>query len=183
MKDRGSLFVGLLLLLFGALFLLVELGGSVLGAVGLHFGWDRAWPFIILMVALAFWLPIGLWWDRRRELAGVAIPGTIVGTLGLILLYQRLTGDWGSWAYLWALMPVAVGLGLLAMYGLGHRSQGLLLAATIVGGIGLFFLAVFGSIFGGVIRIIGPVALIAIGLIVMMHAVRGRQGAGRWPEK
>ena len=45
---------------------------------------------------------------------GMVIGGTVVTTVGLVLLYQDQTGRWESWAYAWALVgPAASGLGLV----------------------------------------------------------------------
>jgi len=174
MKDRGALYVGLMMILFGGLFLLIQLSGSLLAPLGIRLGWGELWPFIILLAGLAFWLPIFVWWDRRASVAGLAIPGTIIMVNGLILLYQSLTGDWASWAYLWAFEPLSVGLGLLALYALGDRDKGLLVASAIVGGIGLLFFIIFASAFGGLIRILGPVALILIGILFLVRGARER---------
>ncbi|OGN81358.1 MAG: hypothetical protein A2X23_08950 [Chloroflexi bacterium GWC2_73_18] len=49
---------------------------------------------------------------------GLAIPGAMAATVGLVLLYQTRTAHWESWAYAWALIaPGSVGLGLF-LYGL-----------------------------------------------------------------
>ena len=166
MGNRGSLYVGILLITLGGLFLL--------GSLGIGVGWDVLWPFIIVFVGLAFWLPIVLWWDRRAQIAGLAIPGTIILTNGLILLYQNLSGDWGSWSYLWTLEPFSVGVGLLMLYLLGGRERGVLVAASIVGGIGLVFFVIFATAFGGILSILGPIALIAVGVLVIISGARQR---------
>jgi hypothetical protein len=185
MRDRGALYVGILLLLLGLFFLFIEAAGSLLAPLGLRFGWAQAWPFIILFVGLAFWLPILIWWGQRENLSGLAVPGTIILTVGLILLYQNVTGDWRSWSYMWAFIPMSVGLGLLAIYGLGKREQGLLVAAGIVSGIGLVFFVIFASAFGGLIRLLGPAALILIGVFILMRGLQARAAGTRdeWPEE
>ena len=182
MRDRGALYAGVLLIVLGGLFALGQIGAQFLKPLGIHFGWAELWPFFILFVGLAFWLPIVIWWDKRESVAGLAIPGTIMTTNGLILLYQNLTGDWDSWSYLWALEPLSVGVGLLMLYLLGSRAQGLLVAACIVGGIGLVFFVIFASAFGGLIRLIGPVALILIGILILMGGYRRRAEEDRPPE-
>ena len=136
--------------------------------------WGAIWPFLILLVGFAFWLAIIIWWDSRRKIAGLAIPATIVTTNGLILLYQSLTGDWASWSYLWALEPLSVGVGLLMLYLLGNRERGVLVAAYIVGGIGLVFFIIFASAFGGLIRLIGPMVLILVGILILISGARRR---------
>ena len=47
-----------------------------------------------------------------RSAAGLAIPGCVVTTIGLILAIQNTFGLWQTWAYAWALIPASVGLGL-----------------------------------------------------------------------
>jgi hypothetical protein len=53
-----------------------------------------------------------------------AIAGSIVTTVGLILRYQQSTDRWESWAYAWALIPVASGLATLVC-GLVYRRRDL----------------------------------------------------------
>jgi hypothetical protein len=179
MKDRGAFYVGVLLIVFGGLFLLTELASGLLAPFGIELGWKTAWPFIILFVGLAFWLPIFIWWDKHEQLAGLAIPATIVTTNGLLLLYQNTSGDWDSWAYLWTLEPLAVAMGLLILYFLGHRDRGLLLAVGIVGGIAMVFFTIFASAFGGgILGVLGPIVLIAIGLMVMLGGLKRPIGHG-----
>jgi hypothetical protein len=67
--------------------------------------------------------------------------------------------------------------GLLALYWLGNRDRGLLTAAWIVGGIGLVFLVIFASAFGGVIRFLGPLMLVAAGLLLLFGDLKGRNKA------
>jgi hypothetical protein len=174
MRDRGILYVGILLVVLGAFFLTAQITNSWDLPFGLRLGWGGLWPVLILIVGMAFWLPIFLWWERKDQLAGLAVPGTIILVNGLILLYQNTTRDWQSWSYVWALEPVAVALGLLALYFLAGRPRGLLIAVLIVGGIGMFFFVIFGAIFGGVIGLLGPLALIVIGLLIIFQGLRGR---------
>ena len=55
---------------------------------------------------------------RSRSVARRAQPSrasaAVITTIGLILLYQQATGHWESWAYAWALLPAAVGFGLVS---------------------------------------------------------------------
>ena len=114
---------------------------------------------------------------------GFAIAGSIVTTVGLVLLYQEQTARWESWAYAWALVgPGAAGLGML-VYGLifGQRelvSVGLRLAsiaaAIFVAGY-WFFETVFVT--GRAPVDLGawwPVAIIGAGLVVLAVGLAGR---------
>jgi hypothetical protein len=166
------LYVGILLIAFGAVFLLAQAGGLLLAPFGIRFGWGTVWPLFVLLAGLAFWLPIFVWWERHEKIAGLAVPGTIIVVNGLLLLYQNLTGDWNSWEYAWALEPLSVGLGLFMLYLLGNQNRGLLTASGIVAGIGMVFFIIFASIFGGAIRIVGPAALILAGVLLMLRGAR-----------
>ena len=90
----------------------------------------------------------------------------IVTGIGGILYVQNRTGAWASWAYVWALIPGFVGIGLLIAGTLGHkrrkswREGGRLIVISAV----LFL--VFGAFFNG-LGVIGqywPVLLIGLGL-------------------
>lgn len=48
-----------------------------------------------------------------RSAAGLTIPGSIITTIGLLLLYQETFDHFESWAYAWALIPTAVGVGIV----------------------------------------------------------------------
>jgi hypothetical protein len=129
----------------------------------------------VLFVGLAFLLPLLIWWERRRKLVGLVMPGAIITVNGLILLFQNTLGDFSSWAYLWPLELIAVALGLLFIYLLGEHKRGLTVAAGIVGGIGLVFLVVFSTAFGGgVLRCTAPLLLIGLGLFVVLMSIRRR---------
>jgi hypothetical protein len=173
--SKGSLYAGIVLIAFGALFLLTETAGRLFAAVGLNVGWGQLWPLAIVLVGLAFWLAILVWWDQRTRIAGLAVPGTLILMNGLLLLYQSATGDWESWTYAWSLEPVFVGLGLLMLYALGQRERGLLVAALVVGGVGVVFLLIFGSVWGGwVIQLLTALGLVLAGVLLLMRGARQR---------
>ena len=173
MGNRATLYAGIVLIAFGAMFLVIEIAGALFSALGLAGGWGQFWPLTIVLVGLAFWLALLVWWDRHSSIAGLAVPGTIVLMNGLLLLYQSVTGDWGSWAYVWSLEPIFVGLGLLMLYALGKRERGLLVASVIVSGVGIAFLLIFGSIWGGwVVQLVSALALILAGVLLLMRGGR-----------
>jgi high-affinity Fe2+/Pb2+ permease len=43
----------------------------------------------------------------------MAVPAAIVTGIGLLLYWQNATGNWESWAYVWALIPGFAGVGVL----------------------------------------------------------------------
>lgn len=174
MRDRSALYIGVLLIIFGGLFLFAQVGGALLAPLGIALSWPQLWPFVIILAGLAFWLPLLVWPEQRAKIAGLVMPGTIITINGLLFLYPNTTGDWESWSYLWTIEPISVGVGLLLLYLLTNRPPGLLLAAEIVGGIGLFFFVLFASIFGGWIRFVLPIITIAVGCLFLLRGVRDR---------
>ncbi len=93
--------IGLVLILIGAALFAAQMLG-----IGIE---DIGWPFLVIAAGVAI-LVIGLVVMNEQ---GMVIGGTVVTTLGLVLLFQDRTGRWESWAYAWALVgPAASGLGL-----------------------------------------------------------------------
>jgi hypothetical protein len=143
--------------------------------------WGDAWPVFILFPGVAV-LALGLY---RREWEGVAGCGGALTMLGLVLLYQNLTGHWESWAYVWALVaPTGVGGGLWLRAALGGDEPAAARAARVmVAGLGLFVVGV--AFFEGIVHVSGrdpglagdlalPVLLVVAG--VWMLAGRRRTG-------
>jgi hypothetical protein len=95
----------------------------------------------------------------------LAVPGSVIAGIGGILYYQNVTGDWASWAYIWALIPGFAGIGTILMGLLtpggrrNVREGGRLVVISLV-----MFL-IFGAFFGGLGRLgqYWPVLLIGIG--------------------
>lgn len=171
MQNRGTLYAGSMLILLGIIFLLFTTADWFLSRLDISFNTWSFWPLIILFMSVACWAPIFIWWRERQRVIGLAVPASIFLVLGLLFLYQSLSGNWGSWAYAWALIPFSVGLGLFAMYALGRpeaRNNGLLWSSVVVGAIGLFFFVLFGSFFGGMlVRLLAPLLLILVGVAVL----------------
>ena len=47
--------------------------------------------------------------------AAFAIPGSIIGGVGLVLLFQNMTHHWESMSYFWTLIVMFVGTGIYTM--------------------------------------------------------------------
>jgi hypothetical protein len=134
-RSRFTLAAGLSLIGMGVLFLLQQaLGVDVLG---------RLWPLFI--VASGGLLLAGAL-SGGKQAASLAVPGSVVTVIGLILLVLSLTGRWHAWAYAWPLLLASVGVGLMVM---GRQSDGLPLqrlgGALLRLGLSLFLL--FGLFF------------------------------------
>lgn len=162
---------GLVLIVLGIFFLL-----------GQFFDWNRlgiAWPFFIIVPGLLFFIPM---FAGGRSAAGLAIPGSIITTIGLILLYQETFDRFESWAYIWALIPTAVGVGIvidgrwrgdamrvqrgsrLAMIGLALFAAGFIFFELLVNISGTF-----DGVLGGTVV---PLVLIGAGIFLFLRNPR-----------
>lgn len=175
MQKRGSIVGGLILILVGSLFLAMQ----VFPDLAVRFDLARHWPLFFVGLGGLFLLG-ALVGDR-----GMAVPGSVLTGLGGLFYYQNVTGDWGSWAYAWALIPGFVGVGTFLM----HLLQGQLRRAVKEGG-GLIFISfvmfmVFGSFFGGWVslRLAGPLLLIGLGVWLLLKMVVGGPRPGRGADK
>jgi hypothetical protein len=145
---------------------------------------EATWPFYVIAPGVAM-AAFGL---TQRHGSGLAIAGSIVTMVGLVLLYQNATDHWESWAYAWALVgPGGSGIGML-LY--GTRSGDVKMARdgffTILTALGLF--AAGFVFFEGVIGISGrrlplpewalPVAVIGIGVLVLLRGLTYRRHEG-----
>jgi hypothetical protein len=111
-----------------------------------------------------------------RSVSGLAIPGAIVTTIGLMLFYQNLTGHWESWSYGWTVILMAVGLGIFIMGTWGQNSTQRAAGLRVLR-IGLVLFIIFGAFFEliftsgmpfGLRSIIFPAALILLGLYLVL---------------
>jgi hypothetical protein len=172
---RGTLVLGVALIIFGGLALL----GRVLSIDLLGLGW----PIFVVAPGLALFAA-GLAVGGRAGL-GLAIPGGIVTMVGVVLSFQAATGLWATWAYAWALVaPGGVGMALV-LYGLLTGQPGIVRDGTpvLLTGIGLFL--GFGLFFEGVLHLSGnriplsePVfaaALVILGAAILLRGLVGRR--------
>ena len=98
--KRGSITIGILLILVGVLLIAIQLYPPLSDWV--------SWPMIVLGIGLIFMVA-----SLTSGNGDLAIPGFINTGIGGILLYQNVTGNWDSWSYMWALILVFIGLGIL----------------------------------------------------------------------
>jgi hypothetical protein len=106
----------------------------------------------------------------------LAIPGSIITTIGLMLFYQNLTGHWESWSYGWTVILMSVGLGIFIM-GLWGQNETQRAAGLRVLRIGLIMFVIFGAFFEliftagrpfGLRSVIFPAGLILLGLYLIL---------------
>ncbi len=169
-SDRtrnGALVGGTLLISFGLLSLVSQLFRNVIN-------WSYIWPLIVVVVGALFFAGMFL---GGRSVSGLAIPGAIIAGIGLVLLYQNLTGHWESWAYSWALIIIFVGLGIF-LAGLYARDEGQRRSGANLMKIGFILFVVFGAFFEmifsmdrslGFRGVLFPALLILLGLYLIVR--------------
>jgi hypothetical protein len=160
-KNRSGFAWGVILILLGALFLAKELFPG--------FSYVFEWPWIIIGVGLVF-----LFIAVLTRTGGLAIPGSIISGVGAILYYQNLTSYWGETAYLWALIPGFVGIGIAIAKiinpeenpGAWNASLILLMISAIA-----FFASGGSGMFGLTSQIILPVLVIIFGAFLLIRGI------------
>jgi hypothetical protein len=101
-RNLTGLVIGIVLIAIGVL--------ALFGRFITFLNWDNAWPLVIVAIGAAFFIGMAL---GGKATGGLAIPGSIIVTVGLILFYMNSTFYWEAWAYAWALIICGVGVGLL----------------------------------------------------------------------
>jgi len=171
-SNLGSLVAGAVLIGIG----LISLAGQFLRGSGF---WGMIWPFFVIGLGAVFF--VGMF-GAGKSAAGLAIPGTIVTVVGLMLFLQNLSGHWERWSYGWTVIIMAVGLGIYIMGWYGEnpsqRQSGLgliKLGAILFIIFGAFFEMIFNSF--SFSRYVFPAALILIGayLIIVRSSLRPGQ--------
>jgi hypothetical protein len=166
--DQAATIGGVVLLGIGLLFLVQQTLGVDIG----HFGW----PLFVILPGVGMLVAFAL---GPRSAAGLAIPGCVVTTVGLILAMQNTFNQWQTWAYAWTLIPAAVGLGLRLQSEqlgqqrarqVGTRMFEISLLAFIVLAVFFEFILDLSHFANGVLRtIIGPAMLILAGIYLLMR--------------
>jgi hypothetical protein len=164
---------GLVLVIVGIVALLGrELRIDVFEAIG-----TWGWPFFVIVPGLVL-LGAALVPAPPKGL-GFAIAGSVVTAIGCLLLYQSRADHWESWAYAWAVIPMAGGIGTV-LYGALTRTPGVIGGGLWMAGISAIMLLVgawfFEGIFAGEVRFIEianwwPVAAIVVGAAITLVAI------------
>ncbi|HEX6292227.1 MAG TPA: hypothetical protein VFZ66_23765 [Herpetosiphonaceae bacterium] len=163
--------VGAILVVLGGLFLVAQLFDLNI--------WGVAWPFFVILPGLLCFVAMFL---GGRSAGPLAIPGSIITTVGLILLYQTITNHFESWAYAWTLIPTAVGVGMLIDGSIRdlpksiEGGKGLVRVGLIMFLVGITFFELVIDISGrtnSLLRgIVGPLLLIAGGIYLFFRRAR-----------
>jgi hypothetical protein len=162
--NRGSVVMGGILIIIGAIFLFVNV-------FQINFG--EIWPIIFFIIGAGFYLPVLLMPKERQGMAAFMIPGTIMFGMGSIFFFNILTDNWGSWAYIWTLIPASAGLGVLLAARVGNWGGDTMKVGfwmfVISTGVCLILAAFFG---GGNAGLVGAVLLIVLGVFLLIQSIR-----------
>jgi hypothetical protein len=168
-SNAGALIGGALLIAFG----LLSLAGRFLRGID----WGLLWPFIVIGMGALFFVAM---FAGGRSTAGLAVPGSIVGGIGLVLLIQNITGHWESMAYFWTLIILFVGVGIYIM-GWYSENDGQKKSGASVMRVGFILFVIFGalfeSIFSSFSSLLFPILLILLGgyLVISRSGLLGRK--------
>jgi len=157
-SNVGSLVGGAVLIALG----LLTLAGQFVR--GFDF-WSMIWPFFVIGFGVLFF--VGMF-AAGKSAAGLAIPGTIITVIGLMLFLQNLLNYWQSWAYGWTVILMSVGLGIWIMGWYTENAQQRQSGVRLLK-IGAILFVIFGGFFEMIFnsfaasKFIFPVALILLG--------------------
>jgi len=163
-RGLGALFIpGVPILVNGGILLFA----SVFDA---WHAWEWLWPLELLSVAVGFALAA-----LHTRAVWLLFPAIVVGANGLLLQFCTITGLWESWAVLWTVEPLSVGLAFLIV-NLKQRSRGLFIAGAILCAVAAVGLIGMTPLFPGwvLINALGPGLLVLIGLLVLVNGLRRR---------
>jgi len=159
-SNAGALIGGAILIVFGFL--------SLAGQVFRSLNWGFFWPFIVIGIGAMFFVAMVA---GGKQAAAFAIPGSIVGGVGLVLLFQNITHHWESMSYFWTLIIMFIGMGIYIMGWYGGDTTQQQSGARVMK-VGLILFVIFGiffeMIFSGFTNTIFPILLIVLGSYLML---------------
>ena len=163
-KRRSRIGAGIVLIVLGAVFLVVQLTPDL----PRWFHVAYSWPLIVVGVGV-FLLLLGLLTGEPD----MAVPACVVGGIGGLLYWQNATGNWVSWSYAWTLIPGFVGVGILLSGLLGGRTKKSVREGSQLIVVSLVLFAIFGSFFGalGFMGRYWPLLIIGLGLLLLLQGV------------
>ena len=171
-QNRTNLFLGVLLILIGAWLVVTRQVPAVQDWMENNFTWPM-WTIgaglLVLLIGLITGAP------------SMAVPASIIAGIGGILFYQNATDDFGSWAYMWTLIPGFVGVGTILAGLLGENTR-----ANLARGVNLLIISavlflVFSTFLGG-LNLLGEygaaIILIVLGVYVLVRGFFRSGGQG-----
>ena len=170
-KPSVNLSLGIVLIVLGIAYLVSNVFG--LGGLISHL----IWPMFVIGPGLALFVLMAV---TGRSRGWLAVPASVVTTVGLLLFYTNLFNNWESWAYLWTLLFGSAGLGILISHYWSGKPQNtnsaiFIVKASLVAfvGFGLFFELLIFTQRGFLGKLLWPAMLIVAGGYLLL---RGRDG-------
>ncbi|MBN2355626.1 hypothetical protein JXO59_05905 [candidate division KSB1 bacterium] len=164
-NQTSSIVIGSILISLGIVFLILH------NVANLYL--EHSWPIIFFILSAGFYLPPLLLPSFRKPLASLFIPGSVMLALGIMFLYASLTDDWVSVSYSWTLIPAGVGLGLYLATRAGDWTPNTRQVGLYMLTISIAVFTLLASLFSLTeLKRIAPIALILIGVIIMVQAMR-----------
>lgn len=168
-RSAGPI-LGALLVLIGLFFVAIQVLGPDWPRIA-RYGPDILTGFGVLLFVLA--LIAG---GQRGET--LVVFGSMMTMAGLVLLYQDRSGNWASWAYVWALVaPTSIGIGYL-IYGPIKRRPDLTRRGVRMTAVGLALFLTFLVLFEVGLNLSGwfpnmtnflpAILLIGIGAVILV---------------
>lgn len=167
MNRRNNIFIGTLLVLLGAIFLLKNLNifDFYFDIFDVGFIISRFWPaFFLILPALAMH---SIFFSGKTPDAGILVPGGILLTVGITCQLSMLFGIWGA---MWPGFLLSVAVGLFEFYLFGTRDKALLIPVCILGGLSIVFFMSFSLSWALSFKarhLFVPIVLVALGILVM----------------
>lgn len=138
--NRSQLGLGVILILIGVWYLL----NQTVPAFREFFDNYTEWPVNLLLIGGIIFI-VGLVLGSP----GLSVPAAIVAGIGGIFYYQKVTGNFESWSYMWTLFPGFVGVGSILAGLLGdHTAHNLKRGFNLMVLSAVLFL-IFSAFFGG----------------------------------
>jgi Putative auto-transporter adhesin, head GIN domain len=100
-RNVAGIVIGILLVLAGIF--------ALLGRYFVFINMDNLWPWVVVLVGAGFFVGMVVGGKSRGSLA---VPGSILVMIGLLLFVMNLTDTWEAWSYCWALIVFASGAGV-----------------------------------------------------------------------
>lgn len=164
-KQTGKIGWGIILICFGAILILGNLG--IVPSFGRLVG--TFWPMIIIFISLMF--HVGYYSNPKH--VGLLVPGGILLTVGIVCQSSML---WDIWGFMWPGFILAPAVGLFELYIFGNREKGLLIPVGILTGLSLIFFSMTFHTLSTIARYVIPATLIFIGLVVLAKDRRQSNG-------
>ncbi|AEY68060.1 DUF5668 domain-containing protein [Clostridium sp. BNL1100] len=162
-RHRGTMIIGLVLIILGVLFLLSNFGifEIYFDIFDIGFLFAHFWPMFLIIPGVIFHYA---YFTAKTPDAGLLVPGGILLVTGLTCQISML---FDLWSFMWPGFILAVAVGLFELYLFGTREKGLLIPVFILGGLSLiFFTFSLGS--SWVLRTyLVPIILILGGILIV----------------